>query len=145
MTRAADTGFTIYAVGFRALARDLKAADKATGPALRRRLKTVAELVAADARSRASFSTRIPGSIRARSGLNQASIRAGGPSAPNAAPLENKGKGGTFRHPVFGHRQVWVNQQARPFLRPALQANTRAIVDGLAEAITDVVAGAHFH
>ena len=39
--------------------------------------------------------------------------------APEAAPINNKGQAGTFRHPVFGH-DVWVDQAAHPFYAAVL-------------------------
>ena len=82
------------------------------------------EEVANEARMLASWSTRIPGSVRliAR-GLNSA-VKAGGSAAPHAKPYEHSGVAGTFRHPVFGNRENWVPQKARPFLGPAAAANS---------------------
>lgn len=45
------------------------------------------------------------------------------PHSGEGAAFENKGVPGTFRHPVFGNDQVWVNQAARPFLTPAAEAS----------------------
>lgn len=144
-SQARSDTFTIRAIGFRSMAKDLHAADRSTGPALRRKLKTVGDIVANQAKQNASWSSRIPGSIKSRATQRQASVRAGGPNAPHAAPFEHRGQPGSFRHPVFGHRDRWVAQQARPFLRLALQQRNADIVDGMAQAILDVVEQAHFH
>lgn len=85
-------------------------------------------IIAEDAKQRANFSTRIPPSIKVRRSGVSVKIIAGGDTAPEAAPLENQGQSGTFRHPVFGNFDVWVNQQARPFLAPAVEANEEAVV-----------------
>jgi len=58
-----------------------------------------AERIAVDARAKASWSTRIPGSVEVKALGSRISVTA---DAPNAAPLENRGKEGEFKHPVFG-------------------------------------------
>lgn len=121
------------------LAASLKATEPAVVKEFNKSLKAAGELIATDARARSSWSSRIPGSIRVR-GATNIRITAGGAAAPDAAPYEHGGKSGTFRHPVFGNRQVWVSQQARPFLVPAGQANIEKaaglIVDGLDAAFS---------
>lgn len=62
-------------------------------------------------------------------------VQAGGDAAQYAPAFENQGKVGTFRHPVFGNREVWVNQQAHPFLRPALQAQSANLAKKIDAAI----------
>ena len=44
------------------------------------------------------------------------------------------GKGGTFRHRVFG-QDVWVNQPAHPFLEPAGEAKAEEAGVIIAEAV----------
>ena len=126
--------------GLSRLARDLRRASPEAWRACRAGLLAAAQPVAEDARQRASFSTRIPATIRVRvgSGAN-VKIVAGGPGAPDAAPLENRGRAGTFRHPVFGNRERWVDQPARPFLSPALEAHREEVAVALEEAVTGAV------
>jgi hypothetical protein len=62
-------------------------------------------------------------------------VTAGGAAAPDAAPLENSGQQGTFRHPVV-NPDVWVSQQARPFLAPAADAS-EAEVTAAVELLAD--------
>lgn len=132
-------GFTADASQLRTLSRSLRMAPLEIRREIGIELRAMADLVAKDAKSRASWSSRIPGSIhRQGSGL---SIRvvAGGADAPNAAPLESgsKGHGGVNRHPVFaavgsaayGNSGRWVDQPTRPFLLPALDAHRTEIVD----------------
>lgn len=90
-------------------------------------LAAAGEIVAAKARSNASFSSRIPASIKVRRRGSRVKIQAGSSLAPHAAPLENHGRPGTFRHPVFGDREVWVSQPARPFLTPAAEDSVEAV------------------
>jgi hypothetical protein len=121
------------------LARDLKRAAPEVYAAFRGELRAVAQVVATEAKSRASFSTRIPATIKVRAGVGTVKVVAGGPGAPDAAPLENKGRAGTFRHPVFGDRNVWVEQQARPFLAPALEAHRETVATGIEVAVVRAV------
>jgi hypothetical protein len=100
---------------------------KQLGKAFSQGGKTIAAL----AKSNASFSSRIPSSIKARRSGARVSVQAGGPTAPDAAPLDNKGRGGLFRHPVFGNKNVWVNQPARPFLQPALEKGAPGVIEEL--------------
>ncbi len=107
---------------------------------LRLQLVKAAQPIAADARSRASWSTRIPRSIGIRTSFTGARpglyIRARASIAPHARPFENLGDEGTFRHPVFGDRDRWVTQRARPFLFPAARAGA-AGVEAAAGAAVD--------
>ncbi len=109
----------------------LSVALKKAEPALQKQflkdLSAAGQIVAARARANASFSSRIPRSIRVRRRGVSVSIEAGGTKAPDAAPFEHGGQSGTFRHPVFG-QDVWVNQQAHPFLHPAAEQSQGEIV-----------------
>jgi hypothetical protein len=96
------------------------------------------ELVAVDAKSKAGFSSRIPATIKARRRARSVSVVAGGPSAPHAPAFENKGRQGSFRHPVFrtaANPDTWVQQQAHPFLGPAAEEN---VEKGLAIILHEV-------
>lgn len=109
------------------IAEDLRKLPAETRKALRPQVREAGEVVAADARRRAGWSTRIPGTIRVRTSLREdrvgVQVMAGGPLAPHARPYENvASRGNTFRHPLFGDRSVWVSQEERPFLFPAAQA-----------------------
>jgi hypothetical protein len=122
----------------------LRATSPAVAKVLRLRLHEVGDVVAEAAREEASFSTRIPGSIKVRvSGfgvkiVGNATATGAAPegTAPDAAPLENKGQSGSFRHPVFGDRENWVDQKAHPFLAPASE-RTKVQVEEMALSIID--------
>lgn len=129
------------------LARNIRAASPEAWKACRVALRAAVEPVAADARSRAGYSSRIPGSIRTRvTGGGNVKIVAGGAKAPEAAPLENKGQQGTFRHPVFARKDqgrsewTWVQQRARPFLGPAADAGAPVVAEKVLQAVADAVA-----
>lgn len=125
---------------FQAVVADLGAVPKELRKELRPRLRQVAAPIAAGARRRASWSTRIPRAIRTsvsfsvqRPGVR---IRVDGKAAPHARAYEGL-SGMTFKHPVFG-RDVWVTQQARPFLFPA----ARKAAPDVARAVNDAVQAA---
>ena len=138
---ASQSGIPIYADTQQVsrLARALARAAPEAWAACRVSLRAAGMIVADDARGRASFSTRIPGSIRVRTGRGNVRVVAGGPTAPDAAPLENKGQSGNFRHPVWGNREVWVDQPARPFLAPALDAHREEVAQLMEDAVLRAV------
>jgi hypothetical protein len=128
-----------------ALIVDLGQLPRTLDRELREGLRRAAEPIAADARSRASWSNRIPGAIRVRTrlaGRAGVSVRVSSRAAPHARPIEHKGQPGNFRHPVFADAEnqvrtewTWVNQRARPFLGPAAEAGASKA----AEAVADVI------
>ena len=132
-------GVSIDTSSFAKFARALKVIDPDLKKELRAGLKAAGEVVAEDARARSSWSTRIPGSIKVSVVGNTIKVVANAKKAPDAKPLEHGGQGGTFRHPVFGNRDAWVNQDARPFLRPALLANKEAAVAAAKRAVEKVL------
>ncbi len=106
--------------------RDLKASGLTSDVEMRAQfavtLKEAGELVAAAARRNASFSTRIPRTIKTRRRGGAVQVVAGGSKAPGAMPIDHRGVPGIFRHPVFGR---WISgspgdQKAHPFMEPAL-------------------------
>lgn len=106
-------------------------------------LLAVGELVAVEARDKASWSTRIPHTITVRRrGLNTVEVRA---SAPHAAAYEHAGREGQFRHPVYGRgdeardQWTWVSEDARPFLHPAAFEHLEEHAVAIADALTALV------
>jgi len=132
----ADTA--VFQMNLRELSEFSKAVRQAS-PAVARgfkaELRKGGNMVAMAARVGSSWSSRIPGSIKVRTSGFSVSVIAGGANAPHAAPYEHDGVPGSFRHPVFGNREVWVPQKARPFLRPAFEAEQPAIVRGVINAL----------
>lgn len=108
-------------------------------PAVRRAAQPVLE----EARRRASWSSRIPGAtkISARFSGRRAgvSIVVSAAQAPHGRPYEHMGAPGTFRHPVFGNRDRWVPQSARPFLFPAARAKAEAAANEIDRAVVEVL------
>lgn len=129
--------------------REFSAIIRQTSPKVYRALgdglREAGMVIADEARARSStFSTRIPASIRVRKVGIRVSVTAGDENALDAAPLENKGIEGFFRHPVFGNRDVWVNQQAHPYLRPAAEAQGERTADKVLESIARALDQAGF-
>ena len=122
------------------LARDLRKAAPDAWKAYRTSVRAVAEVVLEDAKQRASFSSRIPQSmkIRVTAGGN-VKIVAGGDAAPDAAAIENRGRG-FVRHPVFGNREKWTAKGSHAaFLAPALDAHRDEVAQAIEEAVADAV------
>src|SRR4051794_25144251 len=87
------------------LAARLKASDRVLRRQLPRRLRLAAEPVKQGIAAEASWSTRIPGALAVRTGLTGkrgASVKVivDRNKAPEGRPLNNRDRGGTFRHPV---------------------------------------------
>jgi hypothetical protein len=105
---------------------------------LRPELRIIGNEVKAEAQSNAWWSTRIPAATRVAVGFSTrnpgVSIVVNKNKAPEARPLEHGGNSGTFRHMVFGHKDRWVSQPARPFLAPAAAAKG----DSAAERVGDL-------
>lgn len=118
------------------LGRELRRSRPEIMRATQRGLREVGQKVAEKAKENASWSSRIPQTIKPRvSGLTAVVVKAGGPSAPHAKPYEHAGAHGTFRHPVFGDRKNWVTEAARPFLHPAAFDGLQRHAEELARAL----------
>src|SRR6516164_825797 len=90
----------------RAFAASLKKISPALLPGLYAGLVEAGEVVASAAktivaagRGTTKGSTRIPSTIKVRRRGVIVKVQAGGKDAPHAAPLNNRGYGGQFRHP----------------------------------------------
>lgn len=93
--------------------REVRRAAPEAWKALRARLLVIGNAVAEDVRADASYSTRIPGSVKVRvTAGGNVKVVMGGDAAPNAVPIENGGRG-FVRHPVYGH-DVWTAKNSRP-------------------------------
>lgn len=117
-------------------------------------LRLAAVPIVTDAKSRASWSRRIPGAIssRVRFSGKRAGVRitVSAAKAEHARPYEGlmarsrDARRIGFRHPVFaagGRRQqwTWVNEPFRPFLQPAVEAGTPGVERSLLAAVDDVL------
>lgn len=105
-TSTAKVGEPIVAdtAQLRRLASALKTAAPASRKEMNRSLRAAATIVAADAKARSAWSTRIPKTIGVQGGAGRLRVVAGGPNAPQAVGYEVGSQGqasGKFRHPVF--------------------------------------------
>lgn len=131
------------------IARDMRRLPEETRKAVRPALRKAGELIAREAKVNASWSSRIPATIRVetsfRSNREGVTVRAGGPSTPHARPYEGiSSRGSTFRHPVYG-RDWWVTQASRPFLVPAAESAQRAATAAVSETLDDAAQSIGFH
>lgn len=128
---------------------------RGSSPRLRRslavRMRAAGRVVLTDARSRASWSSRIPGAIRLRVATRGSragvALRVVSGSAPHARPYEGLTRGGRrgmFRHPVYGNYDAWVSQQQRPFLLPAVKAGRDRVNSEVDQAVDEIAAFAGF-
>lgn len=134
----------------RALVKDLRQVEdgKLITRELRRELKVAAAPIAAQVKAGASWSKRIPRAVSVGTSFSARRtgvfIRVSAKKAPHARPLENGGKTGTFRHPVFGNRERWVSQPARPFLFATVQARMPTVEQAAVQAVDKAARAAGF-
>lgn len=116
---------------------------------LRPGLREAGQLVRDRARLNASWSTRIPAATRVSVGFTArnpgVAVQVNKNRAPHARPFEHGGREGSFRHPVFGHRDRWESQKARPFLAKALEEEAPAAERKIADVVVEVTRDAGFH
>jgi hypothetical protein len=130
------------------LVNDLRKIGDGVGRNLGKEFKKAAGPVAQQARANASWSSRIPGAITVGVSSSRrfpgAQIKVSKDKAPHARLYEYPGRGGSFRHPVYGNREVWVDQQGRPFIRPAVRAKGGEFVKAADRAVDSAAKAAGF-
>jgi hypothetical protein len=135
----ARSGIPVYAdtAALSRLSKSLRQASPAAWKAYKIAVRTAAEAVLRDMQARASYSSRIPQSGRVV-------VTAAGNvkivfDAPDAAPIENSGKG-FVRHPVHGHMDRWTAKNSHPaFASPALAAHQEEVLLAVEAAVTEAV------
>ncbi len=124
------------------VARALGETPKELRSSVRKAIRPIGEAVLARARLNAGWSRRIPGALTLRVSFSRnpgVTVSARQKNAPHARPFEGITGRGSWRHPVFGNRDVWVSQSARPFLRPALDGERQHIAFQMEKAIEEAV------
>lgn len=115
---------------------------------LRPAMREAAQPVLADARRRASWSTRIPAALRIATSFTRrqagVSIVTSQKRAPHARAYEGITGRDNFRHPVFGNREAWVEQKTRPFMGPAVDLHGRRVVAAVNKTVDDAAREAGF-
>lgn len=93
-------------------------------------------------RDNASWSHRIPGAIRVAGAFSATSpgvtFRVNSKIAPHARPIEHDGNPGFFRHPLWGNREHWVSQAARPFFYRAVQQRGNEVIEAVANGVAEI-------
>lgn len=133
---------TNYSDPIAEIARDMRALPEETRQAVRPALRAAGEQVRREAVVNASWSSRIPATIRVETSFRKnregVVVRAGNANAPHARPYEGiTRRGDTFRHPVFG-TDIWVAEPTRPFLLPAAESAGPSAEAMILEAMDDV-------
>ncbi|GAC1530886.1 MAG: hypothetical protein NVS3B1_23560 [Marmoricola sp.] len=125
------------------VARGIRAASPVAWKAARVELLAVGEEVAQGVRAASSWSTRIPGSVKVSvTAAGNVRVSVGGDAAPDAVPIENKGKG-FVRHPVFGKRETWTARGSKPaFLLPTFAAKKEASLEKIEQVYLDAFVAA---
>lgn len=139
----------------RKLYQDLKVAGDGLQIDLRRQIKKAGDGLVSAVKKEASWSSRIPGAVKVKTSFGAknagVTVYVDAGKAPEAAPLNNQGNSGTFRHPVFPdaagqirQQWTWVSQRAQPFFDGPIARegnNTLALIQ---EVIDDFAARAGF-
>ena len=138
----------------RELIKDLNFLDKKSGRRVSAAMKRASGKILQDARSNASWSSRIPSSISISATQKLITIKSGGPKAPHGGYYESghddRDGAVVFAHLVFGKKvdksiksQVAANgyilEPTKPYLRPARDANLELFAQALADAIADTI------
>lgn len=125
----------------RKLVNDLRKIGDGVGRELGKEFKRAAGPVADQAKANASWSSRIPGAIS--TGVSQsrrfpgAQIKVSKDDAPHARLYEfgSGRRSRSFRHPVYGNRENWVEESTRPFIRPAIRAKGDGFIKACDRAV----------
>jgi hypothetical protein len=135
---------TVKVEGLSQFLRALKRYAPEVRKEFNKRARSVASVIAADARGRAAWSRRIPGAIGPTVTTKWVGVRISRRKASHGPLYERGGKGntGVVRHPLFGNRAFWFSTPARPMLRPAAQAHEQDTVEAMVRAIGDAKRGA---
>lgn len=157
--------------GLTELFQAAKAADGNLQIALRRGIKNAARPIVDAVRSSGSFSSRIPAAVKVKASFAKrgASIKVIVDSkiAPEAAPINNQGQSGTFRHPVFADKKhprsdvyrhrlfrskvlaesgwTWTTQTANPFFDAGVRAGMPAAEKAIEAVVDEWIAKLGFH
>jgi hypothetical protein len=136
--------------GFSPVIRAIRKWEPEVRKQLRKELRASGQMIVAGSRLLAgAHSTTIPATIKVRTRIQsrkaEIEIRAGSAEVPIAGLFELGNKGGSksqaatgrgqFRHPLFGDREQWVNQDMHPFLAPVVKLRIPAVTLRVGAAI----------
>jgi hypothetical protein len=139
---------------FAQMLREVRGFDRALATATRKRLREAADPAVKAIRARirgGGFRTDV-GLAKGLAAGTKLSIRTGqrepGVTITTTASKLPAGKAAmvhafnkhTFRHPVGGNRDVWVNQRGRPYFGSTIAHHERSMREGMEQAIRDAAA-----
>lgn len=150
MAGADSAGITvnIRAEGLKEAQRALMAVSKEASKELLTDMKRLMDPIVLEARSNASWSSQIPRTVKPMQRVTKTKVsvgvKAGGMGVDYAGLYEFGNKGARraqskFRHPVFGNKDVWVDQPTRPFLMPAVHSHLRDVMPQLESCVNRVL------
>lgn len=110
----------------------------------RSKARDIAKAIAAEAKSNASWSGRIPGAISPSVTTKFVGVRVSKKKAPHGGLYErgSTGRPKVVRHPLFGNKNVWFEEPVRPFLAPAVEANRDDTLAAMLQAVEEAKRGA---
>jgi hypothetical protein len=116
---------------------------------LRPAMRKAAQPILRDAKARAAWSSRIPGAIKIGTSFTARNpgvrLIVDSRKAPHGRPFEHgSGRNKRLRHPVFGNRELWVEQAPRPFFFPAVRAGEGAVLAATNAAVLAAARSAGF-
>ena len=136
--------------GFSPVIKAIKKWEPEVRKQLRKELRASGETIAAGSRLLAgAHSKTIPPTIKTRTRIQsrkvEVEIRAGSADVPIAGLFEFGNKGGSksqastgrgsFRHPVFGDRGKWVNQDMHPYIAPIVKLRIPTVTRRVSDAV----------
>ncbi len=130
---------------YRQVSANLKKLDKAVNANFKKASRASVAGVVAEARGIAASHgfQRVPGAIVPTVTPTYVGIRVKAKSSV-AGVLHERSRG-KWRHPVFGNRAVWVDQNAQPSVKPAADRNRVKVVADVKVAMRAAAAEAGFH
>lgn len=140
--RGSRRGWGLDASALELLVERFRDVPRELRPAIRRAVQSAAADFVSDVKADASWSSRIPGAVRVKTSFAKAGagvrVYVDSKRAPHARPYEGLSDGGnrgSFRHPVYGNRDVWVSQATRPFFRPNIDPHRAKLLDAIETAL----------
>lgn len=128
--------------------RDIRGVKGATSRNMAKEMKGAGKKILADARSRASWSSRIPGALAIHVTRNRGAQGIDVVGKTSKAPhlrLYEFGRGGkSFRAPLYGDREHWYSHSTRPFIVPAIAKNAKEFREAVLKSATDAFKQAGF-
>lgn len=141
--------------GLKKLVYDFAKMSKENKSYLRKNMKKIATPTLHKIQGSASWSTRIPGSTKIKTGFTArftgVRIETDKNVSPHARPYEHAGEPGMVRHPVWADESkdrklwTWVSQPARPYMLPSAREDLPDIADRMLDTLMEVCYQNGFH